>query len=105
MRVPSKKSQQTREVEPVVYVIDDDAGVRAALGRLFRSVGLHAEFFASANELRGHDLPSVPSCLVLDVRLPGATGFELHAELTKAVSIFLLFSLPRTAMFLCPCGP
>src|SRR5689334_12783040 len=84
MRVPPKKSHQTEGIEPVVYVIDDDASVRAALGRLFRSVGLQAEFFASANELRHRDLPSVPSCLVLDVRLPGASGFELHAELTKA---------------------
>jgi FixJ family two-component response regulator len=84
MSVPPKKSQQTKASEPVVYVIDDDASVRAALGRLFRSVGLHAEFFASANELRQRDLPPVPSCLVLDVRLPGASGFELHAELTKA---------------------
>ena len=84
MSVPPKKSQQTKASEPVVYVIDDDASVRAALGRLFRSVGLHAEFFASANELRQRNLPSVPSCLVLDVRLPGASGFELHAELTKA---------------------
>lgn len=84
MRVPPKKSHQTKGIEPVVYVIDDDASVRAALGRLFRSVGLQAEFFASANELRQRDLLSVPSCLVLDVRLPGASGFELHAELTKA---------------------
>jgi FixJ family two-component response regulator len=84
MSVPPKKSQQTKASEPVVYVIDDDASVRAALGRLFRSVGLHAEFFASADELKKRDLPSVPSCLVIDVRLPGASGFELHAELTKA---------------------
>lgn len=84
MKVPPKQSQQTKETEPVVYVIDDDASVRASLGRLFRSVGLYAEFFASADELKKHDLPSVPSCLVLDVRLPGASGFELHAELTRA---------------------
>ena len=83
-RVPPKKSQETTGIEPVVYVIDDDTGIQAALGRLFRSVGLNAEFFASANEFRQRDLPSVPSCLVLDVRLPGRSGFELHAELTKA---------------------
>ena len=71
-------------VEPVVYVIDDDPGIRQALARLFRSVGLHAELFASANELRQRELPAVPSCIVLDVRLPGLSGFELHAELTKA---------------------
>jgi FixJ family two-component response regulator len=55
-------------------VIDDDPGIRSALGRLFRSVGLHAELFASANELRRHELPSVPSCLVLDVHLPGPSA-------------------------------
>jgi FixJ family two-component response regulator len=84
IKVPSKKSQQVSGPGPVVYVIDDDAGIRAALGRLFRSVDLRAEFFASASEFRQHKLPSVPSCIVLDVRLPGPSGFELRAELTKA---------------------
>ena len=80
----SKGSQPTTGLEPVVYVIDDDAGVRQALGRLFRSVDLRVELFTSANELMQSKLPLVPSCLVLDVRLPGLSGFELHAELTKA---------------------
>jgi FixJ family two-component response regulator len=71
-------------MEPVVYVIDDDPGIRQALARLFRSVGLRVELFTSANELMRGDLPAVPSCLVLDVRLPGLSGFDLHAELTKA---------------------
>ena len=83
-RVPLAKSDRTTGIEPIVYVVDDDAGIRAALGRLFRSVDLRAEFFASANELGQRKLPSVPSCLVLDVRLPGVSGFELHAELNKA---------------------
>jgi FixJ family two-component response regulator len=77
-------SQPLTGAEPVVYVIDDDAGIRAALARLFRSVGLRTELFTSANELMQRKLPPVPSCLVLDVRLPGLSGFELHAELTKA---------------------
>jgi FixJ family two-component response regulator len=71
-------------VEPVVYVIDDDFSVRDGLARLLRSVGLRAELFTSANELMQRKLPPVPSCLVLDVRLPGLSGFELHAELRKA---------------------
>jgi FixJ family two-component response regulator len=83
-RAASKSSQPSTGDEPVVYVIDDDPGIRQALGRLFRSVGLRAELFTSANELMRSDLPAVPSCLVLDVRLPGLSGFELHAELTKA---------------------
>jgi FixJ family two-component response regulator len=88
----SKSSQPTARAEPVVYVIDDDPGIRQALGRLFRSVGLHVELFTSASELMRSDLPPVPSCLVLDVRLPGLSGFELHAELIKAgVHIPIIF--------------
>jgi len=83
-KVTPGSSQPLTGVEPVVYVIDDDAGIRAALARLFRSVGLRTELFTSANELMQRKLPPVPSCLVLDVRLPGLSGFELHAELTKA---------------------
>ena len=84
VKVTSNSSQSTTGVEPVVYVIDDDASVREGLARLFRSVGLRAELFTSAHELMQRKLPPVPSCLVLDVRLPGLSGFELHAELTKS---------------------
>jgi FixJ family two-component response regulator len=84
IEVKSTSSQPPAGDEPVVYVIDDDAGIRQALGRLFRSVDLRAELFASANEFMQHKLAAVPSCLVLDVRLPGLTGFQLHAELVKA---------------------
>jgi FixJ family two-component response regulator len=84
IKASSKSLQPTTGTEPIVYVIDDDPGIRQALGRLFRSVGLHAELFTSAKELMQSDLPPVPSCLVLDVRLPGLSGFDLHAELTKA---------------------
>lgn len=73
-------------------MIDDDVGIRDSLGLLFRSVGLRAELFHSANELMQSKLPPIPSCLVLDVRLPGLSGFELHAELTKAdVHIPIIF--------------
>ena len=84
MKATLGDAQPTTRVEPVVYVIDDDAGMRKALDLLFRSVGLRAELFTSANELLQSKLPAVPSCLVLDVRLPGLSGFDLHAELTKA---------------------
>jgi FixJ family two-component response regulator len=80
----TQKAETPTGIEPIVYVIDDDASVLTALGRLFRSVGLRAELFASADELMQRKLPPVPSCLVLDVRLPGLSGFEVHAELTKA---------------------
>ena len=84
MKARPGDAQPTTRVGPVIYVIDDDAGMRKALDLLFRSVGLRAELFTSANELLQSKLPAVPSCLVLDVRLPGLSGFDLHAELTKA---------------------
>ena len=79
-----KSSSPIRGNDPVVYVIDDDASIREALARLFRSVGLRAEVFTSASELLQRRLPCVPSCLVIDVRLPGLSGFELHTELTRS---------------------
>jgi FixJ family two-component response regulator len=78
-----KRTQPTGD-EPIVYIVDDDVSVRESLRLLFRSVNLCAELFDSASALLQRKLPSVPSCLVLDVRLPGLSGFELHSELTKA---------------------
>ena len=87
-----RKVWRRREIEPVVYVIDDDGGMRKALELLFRSVGLRTQLFAAANELMQSKLPAVPSCLVLDVRLPGLSGFDLLAELTKAnIQIPIIF--------------
>jgi FixJ family two-component response regulator len=92
IEVTSRGPQPKAVAEPVVYVIDDDISVREGLARLLRSVGLRAELFSSANELLQRKLPPVPSCLVLDVRLPGLSGFELHAELTKAnINIPIIF--------------
>jgi FixJ family two-component response regulator len=72
------------EQQPVVFVIDDDESVRGALARLFRSMGLQTEVFGSAAEFLQSKLPDVPSCLVLDVRLPGQSGLDFQAELAKA---------------------
>jgi FixJ family two-component response regulator len=72
------------EQKPVVLVIDDDESVRGALARLFRSMGLQTEVFGSAAEFLQSKLPDVPSCLVLDVRLPGQSGLDFQAELAKA---------------------
>jgi FixJ family two-component response regulator len=66
---------------PLVLVVDDDQYVRDALEGLFRSVGLDVVLLASAAELFSFIFPNRPSCLLLDVRLPGANGLEVHAKL------------------------
>ena len=72
------------EQQPIVFVIDDDASVREGLSTLFRSVGLRVKAFASAPEFLRNKLPDGPSCLVLDVRLPGPSGLDFQSELAKA---------------------
>jgi FixJ family two-component response regulator len=69
---------------PIVLVVDDDVSMRTALSSLFRSVGLQVELFGSAPEFLQSKLADVPSCLVLDIRLPGPSGLDFQAELAKA---------------------
>jgi FixJ family two-component response regulator len=69
---------------PTVFIIDDDAALRTALSSLFRSVGLQVRALASAPEFLQIRLPEGPSCLVLDVRLPGLSGLDFQTELNKA---------------------
>jgi FixJ family two-component response regulator len=64
-----------------VLVIDDDVDLRNSLARLLRSVGLNAKLFASASDFLKSEPPEGPSCLVLDVRLPGQSGLEFQREL------------------------
>ena len=71
------------ESRPVIFIVDDDASVRDAIGNLLDSVGLQAHAFASAEEFLDVDRPDVPSCLILDVRLPGRNGLEFQSELEK----------------------
>lgn len=66
---------------PTVYVIDSDQSVRHAINRLVTSIGLHAELFASPQEFLELNRRSAPSCLVLDVRLPGVNGLDFQREL------------------------
>ena len=68
----------------VVFIIDDDESLREALQRLFRSVGLQSQAFATAPEFLASRPPDVPSCLVLDIRLPGVSGLDFQAELSSA---------------------
>ena len=67
--------------EPVVYVVDDDEGVRRALARLIRSVGLETQAFPSAESFLEQPLLDRPACLILDLRLRGPSGLDLQAEL------------------------
>jgi FixJ family two-component response regulator len=68
----------------LVIVLDDDAGVRAALESLLRSVGLSVVTFATTDEFLACSVPDAPACLVLDVRLRGASGLDLQAQLQRA---------------------
>ncbi len=77
-------TEQPPKLQSVVFVIDDDPSLRNALTNLFRSVGLRSEVFSSAPEFLQSKLPDIPSCLVLDVRLPGPSGLDFQTELAKA---------------------
>jgi len=72
------------EQRPVVYLIDDDASIRAALEDLFASVDLQVHAFGSSREFLLHALADVPSCMVLDIRMPGQSGMEFHRQLLEA---------------------
>jgi FixJ family two-component response regulator len=69
---------------PTVFIVDDDARMRAAMQRLLKTVGLHSESFATPQDFLRHKLPDGPSCLVLDVRLPGMSGLEVQSKLNEA---------------------
>jgi len=69
--------------EPVVLVVDDDESMREALRSLLQSVGLRVEMYRSAAAFLQAELPTCPCCIVLDVRLPGQSGLDLQAELSR----------------------
>ena len=69
------------DANPTVLIVDDDSEFREAVGRLLRSVGVDSCPFASVSEFLNAALPSGPTCLLLDVRLPGRSGLELQREL------------------------
>ena len=72
------------DTNSAVYVVDDDPSVRDAVSSLLRSVGLHAEAFGSTAAFLKAKRPEVPSCLLLDVKLPGVSGLEFQHELKGA---------------------
>jgi FixJ family two-component response regulator len=71
-------------VRETVFIVDDDASVREALANLMRSVGLHAQLFASAQEFLKTPQPDSPACLILDVRMPGLGGLDCQRQLADA---------------------
>ena len=73
-----------KEGQPIVFVIDDDELVRDSVADLLQSVGLGAQVFGSAQEFLQTKLPDAPACIVLDVRLPGASGLEFQRTLANS---------------------
>jgi FixJ family two-component response regulator len=69
---------------PIVYLVDDDASFRKAVSRLLRTAGLEVEALASAKEFLERPMADRPSCLILDVRMPGPSGMDLQAALQEA---------------------
>jgi len=82
----------TSSDKPTVLIIDDDSRIRAAMQCLLKTVGLHSESFATPQDFLRHKLPDGPSCLVLDVRLPGMSGLEVQNKLNEAgIQIPIIF--------------
>jgi two-component system, LuxR family, response regulator FixJ len=69
--------------EPTVFVVDDDSAVRQSIRLLLKSVGLNVELYDSALDFLERWDPTVPGCLVLDIRMPGMSGLELQARLAR----------------------
>ncbi len=84
MEPKGSKSLNQRPPVPTVFVIDDDELVRAAIQGMLKSVGLHSQTFESAQDFLRSNRPDVPSCLVLDVRLPGINGLDFQRKLADS---------------------
>ncbi len=80
---PASTESNADDQDPVVLVVDDDESVREAIRDLLESVDLRVALFRSPAAFLQSDLPDAPSCIVLDVRLPGQSGLELQAELAR----------------------
>jgi len=87
--VPPASPVVSAAEDPIVFVVDDDPLTRGALSSLFRSIGLQVKAFASASELLKYPLPAVPSCLVLDIRMPRISGLDLHRVGVRIPIIFI----------------
>src|ERR1700722_17950740 len=78
------RAKSIHDSNACVVVIDDDSGFRESLGRLLRSMGLDPRLFASIADFVEFDPPDVPTCLILDVRLPGRSGLDVQRDLAAA---------------------
>ncbi|MFC5069093.1 response regulator transcription factor [Flaviflagellibacter deserti] len=86
------KPATTTAPNPLVLVVDDDADIRDALSSLFRSIGYDVKVFPSAADVLTASLPETPSCLVLDVRLPGVSGLDFQTQLSRSgINIPVIF--------------
>ena len=82
----------TTSSSPIVFIVDDDENMRQAMRRILKTVSLRAELFATAQEFLQRNTPDGPSCLVLDVRLPGMGGLEVQQKLIEAgIDIPIIF--------------
>ncbi|NPT42974.1 response regulator [Paraburkholderia sp. 1N] len=79
----SHSPQSAPSLAPIVYIVDDDNGMRTSLAWLLESVGVKSAGFANANEFLNAFDPGVPACLVLDVRMPEQSGFDVQAQLNR----------------------
>ena len=78
--------------EPAVFIVDDDSLIRDSLKQLIKSAGIQADTFSSAQAFLEKDLPDKPSCVILDIRMPGLSGLDLQDELIKrGISIPIIF--------------
>ncbi len=82
-RCTRKQHADLRESDAIIAILDDDASAREGLSRLIRSVGLRVETFASAQEFMARPRTDVPSCLVLDLQLPGLSGLDLQKRMAE----------------------
>ena len=77
---------------PIVFIVDDDEDMRLSMQRVLKTVGLRAELFATPLDFLQRNIPDAPSCLVLDVRLPGMGGLEVQHKLIEAgINIPIIF--------------
>ena len=85
-------SGSINHADPIVFIIDDDASFRRSIGRLIQSMGFQVKTFGTAAEFLSTGRTDVPSCMVLDVRLPGLSGLDLQQELGEAgIEIPIIF--------------